>query len=93
MTDTRDAVLAALLAPDTPTGATVATVAAAAELTTEQVIAIAVRHWAWMVTAQDAGEQFWISTPGADHIDRLHVPTGRPSSPRATDPITLKEQP
>lgn len=75
--------------------------AAATGLPAAVVLDRAVRAWAQLVAAAEAGEVLWAGRPDADHLDRLTFPThlggtaptarGAPAGPTADRYVTVAD--
>lgn len=85
--------------PEPPAAEILAATAAATALPPAVVLDRAIRAWAALVAATEAGELLWAGRPDADHLDRLtfhtHLggtvpptvpPTGPPAEPPAGPP-------
>lgn len=86
--------------PERPAADILTATAAATGLPPVVVLERAIRAWAALVAAAEAGELLWIGRPDADHLDRLsfhtHLggtpPPGR-GTPAAENPTVATENP
>ena len=73
--------------PERPAAEILAATAAGTGLPEAVVLDRAIRAWAELVAATEAGEVLWAGRPDADHLDRLTFDTHRGGAPALPSPI------